>query len=213
MNPNIVDSLPYLDHEINDSEIHQLVINLIADETQRYKQTKNYLELMPQLPPLELNAFETEILKNEFDRMTNAKPMEQLNMKRYELPSPTPDKLNDIVSWQNSLNNSMAQLHHQLIRIQNLELLEQYGTEAWSATTLHTERMVQFLRTSLEKLKKELQEVNLIRKNEQTTAGEKLKILEEKWVELVSKNYDLEGACDQLESEINSLKSRIPCDS
>lgn len=63
MNPNIVDSLPYLDHEINDSEIHQLVINLIADETQRYKQTKNYLELMPQLPPLELNAFEVRFIK------------------------------------------------------------------------------------------------------------------------------------------------------
>lgn len=40
----------------------------------------------------------------------------------------------------------------------------------------------------------------------QTQVGEKLKELETKWVSLVSKNYEIEQACDQLEKEINDRK-------
>lgn len=29
------------------------------------------------------------------------------------------------------MNNSMAQLEHQAVRIENLELMSQYGTNAW----------------------------------------------------------------------------------
>lgn len=50
---------------------------------------------------------------------------------RYELPAPSSGQKNDITAWQECVNNSMAQLEHQAVRIENLELMSQYGTNAW----------------------------------------------------------------------------------
>lgn len=36
--------------------------------------------------------------------------------------------------------------------------------------------------------------------------GDKLKELETKWVTLVSKNYEIEQACAQLQRELNEMK-------
>ncbi len=54
--------------------------------------------------------------------------------------------------------------------------------------------------------RKQIQEVNLSRKSVQMQVGEKLKELETKWVTLVSKNYEIEQACAQLQKEISDSK-------
>lgn len=48
--------------------------------------------------------------------------------------------------------------------------------------------------------------MNWNRKNAQMQAGEKIKELETKWVTLVSKNYEIEQACAQLEKEMNDIR-------
>lgn len=53
------------------------------------------------------------------------------SLYRYELPAPSSGQKNDITAWQECVNNSMAQLEHQAVRIENLELMSQYGTNAW----------------------------------------------------------------------------------
>lgn len=135
--------------------------------------------------------------------------MEQLNMKRYELPSPSMGKLNDIWAWQECLNNSNAQLEHQGIRIQNLELMQAYGTQAWKVYNSFLTKMLKQHKSNLEKQKKTIQEINLNRKTSQVNAGEKIKMLEETWVSLISKNYEIERACLQLESELAELQKQI----
>lgn len=52
-------------------------------------------------------------------------------LHRYELPAPSSGQKNDITAWQECVNNSMAQLEHQAVRIENLELMSQYGCNAW----------------------------------------------------------------------------------
>lgn len=86
---------------------------MVEEETRRYRPTKNYLE---HLPVLNVNAFETEVLKQEFERLQNRLPMDVLSMKRYELPPPVPGKMNDVSSWNESVQNSLAQLEHQATR-------------------------------------------------------------------------------------------------
>lgn len=54
--------------------------------------------------------------------------------------------------------------------------------------------------------RKMIQEINWQRKNMQTQGGEKLRQLEAQWVGLVSKNYEIEQACVQLEKEVARLK-------
>lgn len=86
---------------------------MVEEETRRYRPTKNYLE---HLQFLNINSFETEVMKHEFERLQNRLPMDVLSMKRYELPPPLPGKMNDLAAWNESVENSYAQLEHQATR-------------------------------------------------------------------------------------------------
>ena len=130
-------------------------------------------------------------------------------MKRYELPSPSAGKLNDVWAWNESLENSCAQLEHQAIRVNNLEIMSCYGGEAWKAYNAFLAKLLDKSRAQLDEVKKEIQEINLSRKNNQMAAGERIKVLEDSWVSLVSKNYEIERACVQLESEIAQMEPQI----
>lgn len=158
-----------------------------------------------------MSAFETEFMTNEFERIQNRLPLEPLSMKRYELPPPPPSRISDLSAWQESVENSLAQLEHQAIRSMNLDLMVEYGCEAWKAyleifTSLQAKAQIR-----LQSIKKEIQEVNWQRKLKQTQAGDKLRSLEAQWVMLVSKNYEIEKVCAELEEEIAKLKlSTLP---
>ena len=80
---------------------------------------------------LNLNSFETPLMKSEFDRVASRQPMDTLSMKRYELPTPPAGKMTDVAAWNECVDNSMAQLEHQRTRITNLELMSEYGCESW----------------------------------------------------------------------------------
>lgn len=127
-------------------------------------------------------------------------------MKRYELPSPSTGKLNDVWTWNKCVENSYAQLEHQAIRINNLELMCIYGSESWKSYNSFLSKMVNKTKSQLDELRKEIQEINLNRKNSQLKAGNQIKVLEEAWVSLVSKNYEIERACVFIESEITKLE-------
>lgn len=202
---------------------------MVEEETRRYRPTKNYLE---HLPPLNVLAFETDVIKHEFERMQNRLAMDVLSMKRYELPPPPPGKMNDLTTWSECIDNSSAQLAHQetrylinqlfklkiinfvctniiiflFIRICNLELMMEFGCEAWKAHLEVLNHMVGQVQKQLQILKKQIQEVNWGRKSMQTQGGEKLRALEAQWVGLVSKNYEIEQAIVHLEVEINKIK-------
>lgn len=152
-----------------------------------------------------MSAFETEFMTNEFERIQNRLPLEPLSMKRYELPPPPPSRISDLSAWQESVENSMAQLEHQAVRAMNLDLMVEYGCEAWKAyleifTSLQAKAQIR-----LQAIKKEIQEINWQRKLKQTQAGDKLRSLEAQWVMLVSKNYEIEKVCAELEEEIAKL--------
>lgn len=176
---------------------------MVEEETRRYRPTKNYLEHLPQLS---LHQFESEVMKTEFERLQSRLPMEMMSMKRYELPQPAAGKTTDVASWGECVDNSWAQLEHQATRIANLELMARFGGESWKAYNAALVRMLHQLQRQLQDLRKQIQEVNWQRKTSQNEAGEKLKNLEANWVSLVSKNYEIERACVELEKEIGGLE-------
>jgi len=99
----LVDALPYIDLGYDEPGVKQAVSNLkiivfivrlfgekeltnknkalalVEEECRRYKPGKNYLDF---LGPMNLHAFETELLKNEFERMEQRQPMEMISFKR-----------------------------------------------------------------------------------------------------------------------------------
>lgn len=179
---------------------------MVEEECRRYRPTKNYLE---HLPPLNITAFETTIMHNEFERLQNHQPMETLSMKRYELPPPPSGKLNEVGAWMECVENSQAQLEHQAVRILNLQLMLQYCCPAWQRYLLTLTDCERLASKKLAELKQQLQEVNWQRKSLQMKGGEQLKALEAKWVALVSHNYEIEQACTKREEEIAALQQQL----
>ncbi|XP_058572133.1 pre-mRNA-splicing factor SPF27 isoform X2 [Neofelis nebulosa] len=184
----VVDALPYFDQGYEAPGVREAAAALVEEETRRYRPTKNYLSY---LTAPDYSAFETDIMRNEFERLAARQPIELLSMKRYELPAPSSGQKNDITAWQECVNNSMAQLEHQAVRIENLELMSQHGCNAWKVYN-----------------EKHIQDLNWQRKNMQLTAGSKLREMESTWVSLVSKNYEIERTIVQLENEIFQMKQQ-----
>eukprot|EP00088_Acartia_fossae_P040982 TRINITY_DN4277_c0_g1_i5.p1 TRINITY_DN4277_c0_g1~~TRINITY_DN4277_c0_g1_i5.p1 ORF type:complete len:226 (-),score=64.57 TRINITY_DN4277_c0_g1_i5:259-936(-) len=199
----IVDALPYIDHGYDEPGVREAALAMVEEETRRYRPTKNYLE---HLQAMNLAAFETPMMKKEFDRLAARQPMDTLSMKRYELPTPPAGKMTDIQAWNECVDNSMAQLEHQRTRILNLELMLEYGGESWKVYNEVLVDMLNKVQTQLSEVKKDIQEVNWTRKNQQTQVGEKMKQLEGEWVGLVSKNYEIEQALLNMEAEYETLK-------
>lgn len=134
--------------------------------------------------------------------------MDGLDHKRYEIPNPVMGQLYQVEAWQRCLDNSHAQLENQSIRLANLEVMSVFGVEAWKQALSHFTKQNQLLRTMHDRLTKEIQETNLRRKNSQLAAGEKIHSLEQSWVALISKNYEIEKACGQLQAQIEQLEKK-----
>ncbi|KAH8276875.1 pre-mRNA-splicing factor SPF27 [Drosophila bipectinata] len=202
----IVDALPYIDHGYDDVGVRESALAMVEEECRRYRPTKNYLDHLP-LPAS--SPFETPLMINEFERIQNRLPMETLSMKRYELPPPPSGKLSEVSAWQESIENSMAQLEHQWVRSLNLELMLDYGTEAWKSYLEVFTAMQAKAQLHLQQLKKDIQDVNWQRKQAQTQAGERLRSLEAHWVLLVSKNYEIETECVELEKLVHAAREQL----
>ncbi|KAH8306072.1 hypothetical protein KR018_000158 [Drosophila ironensis] len=202
----IVDALPYIDHGYDDVGVRESALAMVEEECRRYRPTKNYLDHLP-LPAS--SPFETPLMVNEFERIQNRLPMETLSMKRYELPPPPSGKLSEVSAWQEAIENSMAQLEHQWVRSLNLELMLDYGTEAWRSYLEVFTAMQAKAQLQLQQIKKDMQDINWQRKQAQTQAGEKLRALEAHWVLLVSKNYEIETECVELEKLVHEARQQL----
>ncbi|ELK13605.1 Traf2 and NCK-interacting protein kinase [Pteropus alecto] len=91
-------------------------------------------------------------MRNEFERLAARQPIELLSVKQYKLPAPSSGQKNDITAWQECVNNSMAQLEHQAVRIENLELISQHGCNAWK---VHNENLIHMIERPDPEIKKE----------------------------------------------------------
>lgn len=114
---------------------------------------------------------------------------------RYRLRTPNNDTE---TGWLKTLDHSKAQLIDQTIKLRNLELMNKYAADVWKKHNEQLANMMEECQKNLLDLKKQIHVINLERKKSQTDAGEKLKILEAEWVELVTKNFEIERACCEL---------------
>lgn len=195
----VIDALPYYDKGYDDPGVQDAAVALVEEETRRYRPTRNYLT---NLPLVDTQKFETEVMKNEFERLAARQPMELLSMRRYELPTPPSGQKNDVTAWEECVKNSQAQLQHQEVRIENLELMLEHGCNAWRVHNDHIQGMLNIAQKNLQNIKKSIQEINWARKNEQIIAGQRLHDLEANWVNLIGKNYEIEEAIAKLEKQI-----------
>jgi pre-mRNA-splicing factor SPF27 len=132
-----------------------------------------------------------------------------MDMRRYQLPSPSHGRLTDPTAWQQSLDNSRAQLEQQRTRFElrltlcfifsgvNLDWLEAYGAETYrrSNSVLESQmKMAEKVVTNLNalcvfkelgQLHSTLTQMHMQRKRDQTKAGEQLTSMDHEYVMFV----------------------------
>ncbi|CAG8493886.1 8325_t:CDS:2, partial [Scutellospora calospora] len=199
----IIDSLPYIDQEIDYEGMRAKVDKLVEQEMKKRPShsKKDYASHFP----FNFELFkESSILATEYQRVQQGKAMVEMDTSRYKLIEPE-DK-EDEEAWKKAIDNSNAQLQHQNLRFFNLELLQKFGANAWKLHNFQLEHQLQQLQRLLEEYRQNILELNKQRKSSQVQAGSQIEALENKWTELIGQTLQLEVACASLESEIQQLK-------
>jgi len=192
-----LDALPYVDNPLE--PLQGQVTKLIEEEMKKHPSSlgRNYLER--KFPELKL-AFKSPFLQSEYERVVAGKTLQSgLDITRYELQEPPLNKKNDVSAWKSVVINAKTQLQHQYLRLENLELLNNYGANTYIQHNKNLEAIQKSFSALLESYKQQIEQININRKNEQLAASVTLTKLESQWKTLVEKNKEIEDACDEME--------------
>ncbi|KAJ1372934.1 hypothetical protein KIN20_035246 [Parelaphostrongylus tenuis] len=205
----LVDALPYLDTEYNDAD-RQTALRLIDQECKIFRPTKNYLK---HLPVPDFDVFLTPCMLKEQARMSKKQEMSKLDMSRCELPCPSgTSRAGDKVQWRKAIKNAKAQNEHLVTRQINLELMEEYAAESYLRRNRELEQLCTEAERELRRTKEQVMEIHARRKMAQLDAGRQLRELEGSWVAMVTNNYRMELANNQMAVANAQMAKRLRLD-
>ncbi|PIA15936.1 breast carcinoma amplified sequence 2 [Coemansia reversa NRRL 1564] len=198
----ILDSLPYIDKEYDDPIAREQVLGLIQEEMER---------MPPPIIPKGTSMFKNnEILRKEYERVRAGNALPPFDVERYKLEAPSDsDIVKDVDAWKRAADNAASQLEHQGMRMENLELLQNFGANAWKLSNYQKESLLASIENATRRYEEEGTHLNKERKYEQTEAGIKLRDLEERWNEGVRQCIEIQVANSQLKYEIEALEKQL----
>ncbi|KAG5177711.1 Pre-mRNA-splicing factor SPF27 [Tribonema minus] len=199
-----VDALPYIDKEYDDPRTQEVVHGLIEEEMARFR-PKEYLRDRA-IGHYNLAFKKGSILAAELARVSKGVPMAALDQTRYEVRAPDGAKAEDLGAWRDAVRNAKAQLGHQYNRQLNLELLGNYGANAW----LHHNKALAGMESNMvatgKRLRDEADNINAQRQEAQTGLGQKLWHLDRQRVETADKNLQIALANAALQQQLKKYK-------
>jgi pre-mRNA-splicing factor SPF27 len=153
----------------------------------------------------------SDLVEREHARLNDdpTSKMSAIDMKRYEeLDAPTTTNADDddreqaLAKWDAALCQAYTSAEYVGARLTQLGLLEKFGKNAWLVGNSQLEDVLTRIETELADVRRQQEEVGVLRRTQQESVLGEVKTLEETWKKGVGRVLETEVAAEGLKAQI-----------
>jgi len=195
--PNVVlDGLPYVEDTHEDYE--QYALSLIEQDMQSTLSPPK----LPAAPDLHLR---TSLMRTSYQELDQGGKSDgddtiEWNMSNEFVGKPSSDNPDE---WREAVEKARVAYETERLRGEALSVDKSGSSEVWKAHVEDKTHNMEALSAQTTRQRQQVEEINLARSQQQSAAGQELRILEQKHSDALKKRWHLSKAIQALEREIS----------